>query len=71
MVSEEGEKCAKVLTEILKDLPFLIIRTVKMDIYGRYVADVFLPQFKKTKLTAEPIFLRVADKRYLPESKAT
>lgn len=65
MASEEGKKCAQVLTEILKDVPFLIIRTIKTDIYGRYIADVFLPQFsesKKTKLTVEPNVQRVADK---------
>lgn len=65
MASEEGKKCAQVLTDILKDVPFLIIRTIKTDIYGRYVADVFLPQFegsKKTKLIVEPNVQRVADK---------
>ena len=62
--TEAGEECAKVLTEILKDLPFLIIRTIKTDIYGRYVADVFLPQFqesKQTKSTVELTLQRVAD----------
>jgi endonuclease YncB( thermonuclease family) len=36
-----GKKSAKFLTNILKDAPFLIIKTIKTDIYGRYVADVF------------------------------
>jgi endonuclease YncB( thermonuclease family) len=40
--TSEGEKSAKVLAEILKDVPFLVVKTLKTDIYGRYVADVFL-----------------------------
>ncbi len=54
VATEAGKECAKSLSKILKDVPFLIIRTIKTDIYGRYVADVFLPQFqesKKLKLT--------------------
>ncbi len=47
--SSEGKKAARVLAEILKDVPFLIIKTNKTDIYGRYVADVFFDENKKEK----------------------
>ncbi|MBP7709808.1 MAG: hypothetical protein KA100_01910 [Rickettsiales bacterium] len=40
--TSEGKKSAKVLSEILKDVPFLVVKTFRTDIYGRYVADVFL-----------------------------
>ncbi len=40
--TDEGKKSAKVLAEILKDVPFLVVKTFRTDIYGRYVADVFL-----------------------------
>jgi len=38
----EGEVASQKLSATLKDVPFLIIRTSQIDIYGRYVADVFL-----------------------------
>jgi len=41
--TDEGKKSSKALSKILKDVPFLVIKTMKNDIYGRYVADVFLP----------------------------
>jgi len=42
--TEEGKKSALALEGILKNVPFLIIKTNKTDIYGRYVADVFFDQ---------------------------
>jgi len=39
--TDAGKKSAKALTEILKDVPFVVLKTMKIDIYGRYVADVF------------------------------
>lgn len=36
-----GQKSAAALAEILKDVEYLVIKTNKVDIYGRYVADVF------------------------------
>lgn len=39
-----GKKSTKFLTNLLKNYSFLIIKTIKTDIYGRFVADVFLPQ---------------------------
>lgn len=38
----EGKKSAQVIQKILKDVPFFVIKSIKTDIYGRYVADVFL-----------------------------
>lgn len=43
----EGKKASAALQEILKDVPFLIVKTNKTDIYGRYVADVFFDKNKK------------------------
>ncbi len=40
--TSEGKKSAKILAAILKDVPFLVVKTFSTDIYGRYVADVFL-----------------------------
>lgn len=40
--SKEGQKSFLALKKLLKDVPFLIIKTTKTDIYGRYIADVFL-----------------------------
>ncbi len=42
MSSNEGKKSAEALQKILKDAPFLIVKTNRTDVYGRYVADVFL-----------------------------
>ena len=39
----EGKNASQKLSEILEEVPFLIIKTKKIDIFGRYVADVFLP----------------------------
>lgn len=40
--TNEGKRSYKFLNDLLKDVPFLIVKTVKTDIYGRFVADVFL-----------------------------
>ena len=37
-----GVKSANALARILKNIPFLIVKTTRTDVYGRYVADVFL-----------------------------
>ena len=37
----KGQEVTKKLTKILKDAPFLIIKTNKIDIYGRYIAEIF------------------------------
>ena len=37
-----GEKATKKLKDILSGVGNLVIRTNKTDIYGRYVADIFL-----------------------------
>jgi hypothetical protein len=42
--TSKGKKSAQALQNILKDVPFLIIKTNKSDIYGRYIADVFLAE---------------------------
>ncbi len=45
-----GKKATKVLQESLKDAPFLIIKTNKTDIYGRYIADVFFGKKGETNV---------------------
>ena len=40
--TKEGQLATKKLVNILKEISFLVIKTNKIDIYGRYVADVFL-----------------------------
>ena len=42
--TKEGKRSTKELKEILKNVPFLIVKTNKTDIYGRYVADVFFAE---------------------------
>lgn len=42
MSSAAGKKSATALKRILKKVPFLVIKTTSTDVYGRYVADVFL-----------------------------
>jgi len=40
--TEQGEKATRALKRILKNVPFLIVKTSGKDQHGRYVADVFL-----------------------------
>lgn len=44
MSSLQGQDSAAALRRILRDVEFLIIKSNKVDIYGRYVADVFFGQ---------------------------
>jgi len=44
IATTEGKKSAEALKEILQGVEFLIVKTNKTDIYGRYVADVFFVQ---------------------------
>jgi endonuclease YncB( thermonuclease family) len=39
--TKEGKKATRFLQETLRGVPFLIVKTNKTDIYGRYVADIF------------------------------
>ena len=52
--TDEGKKSSKFLTNLLKNVPFVVIKTIKIDIYGRYVADVFLPK-NNTKPQAKSV----------------
>ncbi len=45
--TSEGRRSSDSLKKILKDVPFLIVKTNKTDIYGRYVADVFFDETGK------------------------
>ena len=53
----DGKKSSAALQEILKDVKFLIIKTNKTDIYGRYVADVFFGDGDEKKVAAEGVYL--------------
>ncbi len=57
--TKNGKKATARLEEILKDLPFVVIKTNKTDIYGRYVADVFLPEknFSPQQTASDGIYL--------------
>jgi endonuclease YncB( thermonuclease family) len=61
MATDEGKKSAAELKNILQDLPFVVVKTNKTDIYGRYIADVFLPKNKGEKdlkkIAAEGVYL--------------
>ncbi|MBP7709474.1 MAG: hypothetical protein KA100_00200 [Rickettsiales bacterium] len=43
-----GKKATAALKTILKDAPFLIVKTNKTDIYGRYIADIFFGEKSET-----------------------
>jgi endonuclease YncB( thermonuclease family) len=47
--TKEGEKSYKIMSNILQNTPFLIIKTIKVDIFGRYVADIFFDDNKNAK----------------------
>ncbi len=58
--SEAGKESARALTQILDKIPFLVVKTVKVDIYGRYVADVFFSdknEIDAQKVADEGIYL--------------
>lgn len=42
--TKEGEKATAALKKILQNISFLIVKTNKTDIYGRYIADVFFDE---------------------------
>ena len=44
MSTAQGKRSAQSLKKILKNVPFLIVKTTSTDIYGRYVCDVFFAQ---------------------------
>ncbi len=45
--TDAGKKSCEALKKILQDVPFLIIKTNKTDIYGRYIAEVFFDEAKQ------------------------
>jgi endonuclease YncB( thermonuclease family) len=44
METKEGQKSFKYLRDLAAKLDFVIIRTNKVDIYGRYLGDIFYPE---------------------------
>ena len=58
--SEAGKESARALTQILDKIPFLVVKTIKVDIYGRFVADVFFSdknEIDAQKVADEGIYL--------------
>jgi endonuclease YncB( thermonuclease family) len=55
--SKEGKKATKKLKEILKDVEFVVIKTNKSDIYGRYIADVFLGEGDVDEIASDGEYL--------------
>jgi len=55
--TERGEQAKQFVEEKLKDIEFIVIKTYKTDMYGRFVADVFYhPTIKKKEEVAEKGF---------------
>lgn len=54
-----GKKSFRALQKIVKNVPFVIIKTNKTDIYGRYVADVFFSESETDpqKVADEGVYL--------------
>ena len=55
--TKEGKKATAALKKILKDSSFLIVKTNKTDIYGRYVADVFFGKGSPEKIAENGEYL--------------
>jgi endonuclease YncB( thermonuclease family) len=55
--TKEGKKATAALKKILKDSSFLIVRTNKTDIYGRYVADIFFGKDNPKKVAENGEYL--------------
>lgn len=61
-IADAQDRAARARTYVqdkLKDIPFLVIKTYKTDLYGRYVADVFYHPtlLKKEAVATEGFFL--------------
>lgn len=59
LATNAGQKTFHALQKILKNVPFVIIKTNKTDIYGRYVADVFFSESETDpqKVADEGVYL--------------
>ena len=55
--TKEGKKATTALKKILKNSSFLIVRTNKTDIYGRYIADVFFGKGSPEKIAENGEYL--------------
>jgi len=55
--ADEGKKSAAALQEILKDVKFLIVKTNKTDVYGRFVADVFFGEGSEQEVADSGVYL--------------
>jgi endonuclease YncB( thermonuclease family) len=42
--TQDGQKSAKYLRDLALELEFVVIRTNKVDIFGRFIGDVFYPK---------------------------
>ncbi|MFT6258980.1 MAG: endonuclease YncB(thermonuclease family) [Rickettsiales bacterium] len=56
MKTIDGQKAAKYLRDLAMSLEFVIVRTNKIDIYGRYVGDIFYPKVSGSKQSKIEIF---------------
>ncbi|MBU6141227.1 MAG: thermonuclease family protein [Proteobacteria bacterium] len=55
--TKEGKRATVALKKILKDVDFLIVKTNKTDIYGRYIADVFFGEGTAEKVAESGEYL--------------
>jgi micrococcal nuclease len=53
--TNEGKRSKEVLEDILGYVPFLIIKTISIDVFGRYVADVFFDEGKNEHINPQII----------------
>jgi endonuclease YncB( thermonuclease family) len=54
--TEAGQKAAKYLRDLALSLQFVVIRTNKIDIFGRYIGDVFYPKISGGKQEKIDVF---------------
>ncbi len=53
--SDEGKSVSAELQKIFDSVPFFILKSIKTDIYNRYVCDIFLPDLKAVG-SGSPLF---------------
>jgi endonuclease YncB( thermonuclease family) len=53
--TNEDQRSTRVLTDILKDAPFLVIKTIGVNIYGRYVEDIFFDESKDPNVDPQSV----------------
>jgi endonuclease YncB( thermonuclease family) len=58
MKTEEGKKSFKYLRDLAAGLDVVVVKTSKVDIYGRYLGDVFYPAIQANNRTTQSDIFR-------------